>query len=187
MAIAVAFSLMGTFFLVGLYVAGAIGILAIVMMWLYSDAPLVNILGTKAWETHTQIFPLIAVPLFILMGELMLRSGMGERMYGVLSKWLSFLPGGLMHTNIASCAVFAACSGSTAATAATISRVALPSFQQRNYNERLVIGSLAAGGALSGTGMEVAVAFRHINDGTLGNRIEVIGQAIPFWEQSDRL
>ena len=148
MAIAVAFSLMGTFFLVGLYVAGALGILAIVMMWLYSDAPLVNILGTKAWETHTQIFPLIAVPLFILMGELMLRSGMGERMYGVLSKWLSFLPGGLLHTNIASCAVFAACSGSTAATAATISRVALPSFQQRNYNERLVIGSLAAGGTL---------------------------------------
>ena len=148
MAIAVAFSLMGSFFLFGLYVAGALGILAIVMMWLFSDAPLVNILGIKAWETHTQIFPLVAIPMFILMGELMLRSGMGQRMYDVLSRWLSFLPGGLLHSNIASCAVFAACSGSTVATAATISRVALPSFRQRNYNERLVVGSLAAGGTL---------------------------------------
>jgi TRAP-type C4-dicarboxylate transport system permease large subunit len=148
MAIAVAFSLMGTFFLLGLYVAGALGLLAIVMMWLFSDAPLINILGVKAWETLTQIFPLVAVPMFILMGELMLRSGMGQRMYDVLSRWLSFLPGGLIHTNIASCAVFAACSGSTVATAATISRVSLPSFRQRNYNERLVVGSLAAGGTL---------------------------------------
>ena len=129
MAIFVAFSLMGTFFLFGLYVAGALGLLAIVMMWLFSDAPLINILGVKAWETHTQIFPLVAVPMFILMGELMLRSGMGERMFEVLSRWLSFLPGGLIHTNIASCAVFAACSGSTVATAATISRVSLPSFR----------------------------------------------------------
>jgi len=148
MAIAVAFGLMATFFLAGLYVAGALGLLAIVMMWLFSDAPLINILGNKAWETHTQIFPLVAVPLFILMGEFMLRSGLGERMYSTLSRWLSFLPGGLIHSNIASCAVFAACSGSTVATAATISRVALPSFRERKYNERLVIGSLAAGGTL---------------------------------------
>ena len=138
---------MGVFFLIGLYVAGALGVLSLVMMQAFSDAPLWNILGNKAWESNTN-FILVAVPLFLLMGELMLRSGMGERMYGALSRWLVFLPGGLLHTNIASCAVFAACSGSSVATSATISRVSLPSFRQRGYSERLVIGSLAAGGTL---------------------------------------
>ena len=147
MAIIAAFSMMGVFFLIGLYVAGALGVLSLVMMQFFSDAPLWNILGNKAWESNTN-FILVAVPLFLLMGELMLRSGMGERMYGALSRWLVFLPGGLLHTNIASCAVFAACSGSSVATSATISRVSLPSFRQRGYSERLVIGSLAAGGTL---------------------------------------
>ena len=147
MAIITAFSMMGVFFLIGLYVAGALGVLSLVMMQVFSDAPLWNILGNKAWESNTN-FILVAVPLFLLMGELMLRSGMGERMYGALSRWLVFLPGGLLHTNIASCAVFAACSGSSVATSATISRVSLPSFRQRGYSERLVIGSLAAGGTL---------------------------------------
>ena len=147
MAVITAFSMMGVFFLIGLYVAGALGVLSLVMMQAFSDAPLWNILGNKAWESNTN-FILVAVPLFLLMGELMLRSGMGERMYGALSRWLVFLPGGLLHTNIASCAVFAACSGSSVATSATISRVSLPSFRQRGYSERLVIGSLAAGGTL---------------------------------------
>ena len=147
MAIITAFSMMGVFFLIGLYVAGALGVLSLVMMQAFSDANLWNILGNKAWESNTN-FILVAVPLFLLMGELMLRSGMGERMYGALSRWLVFLPGGLLHTNIASCAVFAACSGSSVATSATISRVSLPSFRQRGYSERLVIGSLAAGGTL---------------------------------------
>ena len=138
---------MGGFFMIGLYVAGALGVLSLVMMSVFSDAPLWNIMGNKAWETNTN-FILIAIPLFLLMGELMLRSGMGERMYNSLSRWLSFLPGGLIHTNIASCAVFAACSGSSVATSATISRVALPTFRSRGYSERLVIGSLAAGGTL---------------------------------------
>ena len=147
MAIATAFALMGAFFMVGLYVAGALGVLSLLIMHFFSDAPLWNIMGNKAWETNTN-FILVAIPLFLLMGELMLRSGMGERMYSALSRWLSFLPGGLLHTNIASCAVFAACSGSSVATSATISRVALPSFRQRGYNDRLVMGSLAAGGTL---------------------------------------
>ena len=102
MVIITAFSMMGVFFLIGLYVAGALGVLSLVMMQAFSDAPLWNILGNKAWESNTN-FILVAVPLFLLMGELMLRSGMGERMYGALSRWLVFLPGGLLHTNIASC------------------------------------------------------------------------------------
>ena len=147
MAITVAFGLMGAFFMAGLYVAAALGCLSLIIMWFFSDAPLWNIMANKAWEGNTS-FILVAVPLFILMGELMNRSGMGERMYVVVSRWLWFLPGGLIHTNIASCAIFAACSGSSVATSATISRVSLPSFRARGYNERLVIGSLAAGGTL---------------------------------------
>jgi C4-dicarboxylate transporter DctM subunit len=147
MAITTAFIMMGGFFMIGLYVAGALGVLSLVMMYFFSDAPLWNIMGNKAWETNTN-FILIAVPLFLLMGELMLRSGMGERMYSAVSRWIAFLPGGLIHTNIASCAIFAACSGSSVATSATISRVSLPTFRSRGYSERLVIGSLAAGGTL---------------------------------------
>ena len=133
----------------GLYVAGALGAIALLLMKFFniSNPNLWNIMGNRAWESSTN-FILIAIPLFILMGELVLRSGVAERMYNVLSRWLVFIPGGLIHSNIASCAIFAACAGSSVATAATISRVALPSFRQRGYNERLVIGSLAAGGTL---------------------------------------
>ena len=149
MAIAAAFSMMSAFFMGGLYVAGALGAIALLLMKFFniSNPNLWNIMGNRAWESSTN-FILIAIPLFILMGELVLRSGVAERMYNVLSRWLVFIPGGLIHSNIASCAVFAACAGSSVATAATISRVALPSFRQRGYNERLVIGSLAAGGTL---------------------------------------
>jgi len=142
-----AFVMMGVFFMVGMYVAGAIGLLSLLLMYFFSDAPLWNILGNKAWETSNN-FILIAVPLFILMGEIMLRSGIGDRMYNALARWMNVLPGGLLHTNIASCSIFAACAGSSAATAATISRVALPTFQKKNYDDRMVLGSLAAGGTL---------------------------------------
>ncbi len=149
MAIGAAFGMMSAFFMGGLYVAGALGAIALLLMKYFniSNPNLWNIMGNRAWEGSIN-FVLIAIPLFILMGELVLRSGVAERMYNVLSRWLVFIPGGLIHSNIASCAVFAACAGSSVATAATISRVALPSFRQRGYNERLVIGSLAAGGTL---------------------------------------
>jgi tripartite ATP-independent transporter DctM subunit len=91
---------------------------------------------------------LVAVPLFIMMGEILVRSGISERMYRVLSYWLAPLPGGLLHSNVASCAIFAAVSGSSAATAATIGSVSLPAFRQRGYSEQLAVGSLAAGGTL---------------------------------------
>lgn len=147
MAIGVAFGLMGAFFLAGMYVAAALGALSLIMMYFFSDAPLWNIMANKSWEGNTS-FILVAVPLFILMGELMNRSGMGERMYAGITRWIWWLPGGLIHTNIVSCAIFAACSGSSVATSATISRVSLPSFRARGYSERMVIGSLAAGGTL---------------------------------------
>ena len=147
MALGVAFGLMSAFFMAGLYVAAALGCLSLIIMYFFSDAPLWNIMSSQAWSVNTN-FILVAVPLFVLMGELMNRSGIGEKMYAVISRWIWFLPGGLLHTNVASCAIFAACSGSSVATSATISRASLPSFRRRGYSERMVMGSLAAGGTL---------------------------------------
>ena len=147
MVVAIAFILMTVFFLAGLYVAGALGSLALLLMEIFSENPLSNIMANRAWDTYTR-FLLVAIPLFILMGELVLRSGIADRMYRALDRWVAPIPGGLLHTNIVSCAIFAACSGSSISTAATISRVALPTFHTRGYNDRLVVGSLAAGGTL---------------------------------------
>ena len=147
MVVTIAFILMTVFFLAGLYVAGALGTLAILLMEIFSENRLTNIMANRAWDTYTR-FLLVAIPLFILMGELVLRSGIADRMYRALDRWVAPIPGGLLHTNIVSCAIFAACSGSSISTAATISRVALPTFHTRGYNERLVVGSLAAGGTL---------------------------------------
>ncbi|MBX6329477.1 MAG: TRAP transporter large permease [Pseudolabrys sp.] len=91
---------------------------------------------------------LTGIPLFVLLGELLLRSGMADRMYVALAAWLSRIPGGLLHTNISCCALFAATSGSSVATAATVGTVALPALSARKYPIRDSLGSLAAGGTL---------------------------------------
>ena len=91
---------------------------------------------------------LVAIPFFVLLGEILLRSGMAERMYNALVLWIPWLPGGLMHSNIAACAMFAATSGSSVATAATIGTVALGEVEKRGYSERLFLGTIAAGGTL---------------------------------------
>lgn len=91
---------------------------------------------------------LTAIPLFILLGEIMLRSGMADRMYGAMALWLNRLPGTLLHTNIACCALFAATSGSSVATATTIGKVASPALDSRGYDKGKSLGSIAAGGTL---------------------------------------
>jgi len=91
---------------------------------------------------------LATVPLFLLMGEVMLRAGLSDRLYRALNVWVGRLPGGLLHTNILSCGVFSAIAGSSVATAATMGSVALPYFEKSHYPPKLVLGSLAAGGAL---------------------------------------
>jgi tripartite ATP-independent transporter DctM subunit len=143
----VAAVLMTIFFMAGLHVATALGLIGVVLMQFFSDRPLLDMLGQIAWNVNSS-FILVAVPLFILMGEILVRSGISERMYRVLSHWLAPLPGGLLHSNIAACAMFAAVSGSSAATAATIGSVSMPAFRQRGYSEHLAVGSLAAGGTL---------------------------------------
>jgi tripartite ATP-independent transporter DctM subunit len=109
--------------------------------------PLTGALGEISWGTSNE-FLLVAIPLFIMLGEILLRSGMAERMYNAMSLWLSWLPGGLMHANIGASALFAATSGSSVATAATVGTVALPQIKKQGYNEPLFLGSLAAGGTL---------------------------------------
>ena len=93
-------------------------------------------------------FILTAIPLFILMGEVLLHCGLSDMLYRGTGKWLSWMPGGLLHANIGSCALFAAISGSSPATAATIGTVAVPALEKRGYDTKLTVGSLAAGGTL---------------------------------------
>lgn len=135
------------FFGAGVYVAAVLGVLAFLTGFLFSDRPWWNFAGQTLWGPSSN-FVLVAVPLFLLMGEILLRSGLSERLYRALNVWLNRLPGGVLHTNIASCALFSAISGSSVATAATMGSVALPYFQNTAYNQRWVLGSLAAGGAL---------------------------------------
>jgi len=91
---------------------------------------------------------LIAVPLFVLMGEILLHTGLSARLYRSMAYWLGRVPGGLFHSNIGACAIFAAISGSSPATAAAIGAVAIPEMEKRNYDPNMMLGSLAAGGTL---------------------------------------
>jgi tripartite ATP-independent transporter DctM subunit len=131
----------------GIPVAAALFFLGLILGDLYAFLPPLPALGDIAWSTSTE-FLLISVPLFILMGEVLLRAGLANDMYRALAPLLARVPGGLMHTNIASCALFAATSGSSVATAATVGTVALPNMDRYGYGRGLFLGSIAAGGTL---------------------------------------
>ncbi len=128
-------------------VAAVLGILTIGLDYVFMGGRLSVAIGEFTWDKSKE-FILVAIPMFILLGEIMLRAGVARRMYNAVAQWLSWLPGGLMHANIGSCAIFAASSGSSVATAATVGTVAYPEITKRRYNEPLFLGSLAAGGTL---------------------------------------
>jgi tripartite ATP-independent transporter DctM subunit len=128
-------------------IAAALMALALVMGFVHSPMPLYVAASEIFWKVSNE-FTLTSVPLFVLLGEVLLRAGIAERMYGAVAIWLNRLPGGLLHANIAASTLFAATSGSSVATSATIGTVALPEVRKRGYNERLFLGSLAAGGTL---------------------------------------
>jgi tripartite ATP-independent transporter DctM subunit len=128
-------------------VAAGLGFLGIALSEIYSRLPVTLAMGEMAWATSNN-FLLVAIPFFVLLGEILLRSGMAERMYNALVLWVPWLPGGLMHSNIAACAMFAATSGSSVATAATIGTVAMGEIKKHGYSERLFLGTIAAGGTL---------------------------------------
>jgi tripartite ATP-independent transporter DctM subunit len=128
-------------------VAAGMAMTGLALNQIFSPMPLTRMMGELAWST-TNNFILTAIPFYIMFGEIMLRSGIAERMYAALVQWLSWLPGGLMHSNIGACALFGSVSGSSVATAATIGVVAMGEIEKHKYNERLFLGTLAAGGTL---------------------------------------
>lgn len=131
----------------GAWIGVALGFTGLVGMTLFSGTQSWQTLGDILWNS-TNSFVLTAVPLFVFMGELILRSGLSRRFYSGIGAWLRGLPGGLVHTNIVGCAVFSAVSGSSTATAITIGTVAVPELRKRGYSDRFVLGSLAGGGTL---------------------------------------
>jgi tripartite ATP-independent transporter DctM subunit len=139
--------LFAAFFGTGIYIGAALGVLGLIVGFVFSDRPFWLFIGQTVWAPSSS-FVLVAVPLFLLMGEILLRAGISDRLYRTLNIWTNQLPGGLLHTNIASSAVFSAISGSSVATAATMGSVAMSFFQRTRYDPKMVMGSLAAGGAL---------------------------------------
>ena len=131
----------------GMWIPFAIGIAGLVSLYFADGLMGFRALGLVTWGSVNS-FTLTAIPLFILMADILLQSGVSHRFYIGLTKLVRGLPGGLLQTNIAGCAMFAAISGSSVATAAAIGTVALPQLDQRGYDRRMAAGSLCAGGTL---------------------------------------
>ncbi|MER1967428.1 TRAP transporter large permease [Castellaniella sp. GW247-6E4] len=132
---------------VGIPVAAAMIVLGLLLAGWFSPMPLWIAFGELTWGTSSS-FTLFAIPLYILLGELLLRSGISEKMYHAIAQWLARLPGGLMHANVGFSTAFAAMSGSSVACAATLGTIANPMIKRYRYNEPLFLGTIAAGGSL---------------------------------------
>ena len=144
---AIGFALLLFLLFIGLHIATALFLVALTGAWLFFGDAMIRPFGTMMWGTLNN-FLLVAIPLFVFMGEILVRGGVTERMYRALADWTRPLPGGLLHTNIAASTVFASISGSSVATAATIGTVAFPTFRKQNYAEAWVAGSVASGATL---------------------------------------
>jgi C4-dicarboxylate transporter DctM subunit len=139
----VLFFLLGSGVWVGLALMGV----AWVGMELFTSRPTGDAMVTTIWSASSS-WTLTALPLFIWMGEILFRTRLSEDMFRGLSPWLARLPGGLVHTNIVGCTVFAAVSGSSAATLTTVGKMSIPELRKRNYPETMVIGTLAGAATL---------------------------------------
>ncbi len=146
----------------GMPVPFAIAVPAVIYLLMQGGFTALNGLGLMSWGSMNT-FALTAVPLFMFMADILSVSGLSNRIYNGLAKLVAPLPGGLLQTNIAGCAIFASVSGSSIATAASIGAVALPQLTTRNYNRALAAGSLAAGGTL---GILIPPSFPMIIYGT---------------------
>ncbi|MEM1431703.1 MAG: TRAP transporter large permease [Pseudomonadota bacterium] len=144
---ALGFGLLLFLLFIGLHIATSLFLVAILGAWIFFGDAMIRPFGTMMWGTLNN-FLLVAIPLFVFMGEVLVRGGVTERMYRALADWTRPLPGGLLHTNIAASTVFASISGSSVATAATIGTVAFPTFRRQNYAEAWVAGSVASGATL---------------------------------------
>uniref|UniRef100_A0A9E7ZQC5 TRAP transporter large permease protein n=1 Tax=Bosea sp. NBC_00436 TaxID=2969620 RepID=A0A9E7ZQC5_9HYPH len=131
----------------GVWIAVGLGLVGLLAMMLVTDIPIGQVLATTVWSASAS-WTLAALPLFIWMGEILFRTRLSAQMFQGLSPWLQWLPGRLVHTNIVGCGIFAAVSGSSAATCATIGKIALPELKKRGYDEGISIGTLAGSGTL---------------------------------------
>ena len=123
-----------------------IGVSTIGMM-MFTSRPVGDAMATTMWSMGSS-WSLTALPLFVWMGEILFRTKLSENLFKGLSPWLSKLPGGLVHVNILGCAIFAAISGSSAATVATVGKMSIPELRKRNYPEKFLLGTLAGSGTL---------------------------------------
>lgn len=139
----VLFALLGSSVWIGLALMGV----AWVGMELFTSRPAGDAMITTIW-TGASSWTLTALPLFIWMGEILYRTRLSEDMFRGLAPWLRWLPGGLLHTNIAGCTIFAAVSGSSAATLTTVGKMSIPELRQRGYPEYMIIGTLAGAATL---------------------------------------
>ncbi len=131
----------------GIWVAlSMVGVSAIGMM-LFTSRPVGDAMATTIWGTSSS-WTLTALPLFVWMGEILFRTKLSENLFRGLSPWMQKLPGGLIHVNIVGCALFAAISGSSAATVATVGKMSIPELRKRKYPEKILLGSLAGSGTL---------------------------------------
>lgn len=143
----IAFSVLVVLIMSGLWIQMAVGLAALLYLFLMNGMAGWNALGLVSWGSANS-FTLAAIPLFIFMAEILLGSGLSDRLYKGLAPFTRRLPGGLLHTNIVGSGIFAAVSGGSAPTAAAMSTVAIPALGQRGYQKRIIAGSLAAGGTL---------------------------------------
>ena len=116
-------------------------------MIMFTSRPVGDAMATTMWSMGSS-WSLTALPLFVWMGEILFRTKLSENLFKGLSPWLSKLPGGLIHVNILGCAIFAAISGSSAATVATVGKMSIPELRKRNYPESFLLGTLAGSGTL---------------------------------------
>jgi C4-dicarboxylate transporter DctM subunit len=141
-------ALLFLFFSLGLEIAFSLGLVGLLgLLWLKGWTVGLGVVGSVAWSNASS-FSFVAVPLFVFMSAILLHSGIGQSLYAAVARWVGFLPGGLAVASVFACAIFAAVSGSSVATAATIGMIAIPEMESRGYHKPLIYGSLAAGGTL---------------------------------------
>jgi C4-dicarboxylate transporter, DctM subunit len=131
----------------GVWIGLTLSGVAWIGMQLFSSRPAGDAMAVTIWGSASS-WTLTALPLFIWMGEILFRTRLSQDMFKGLAPWMQALPGRLLHTNVVGCAIFAAVSGSSAATCATIGKMSLPELERRGYPERMSVGSLAGAGTL---------------------------------------
>jgi tripartite ATP-independent transporter DctM subunit len=146
-ALCVILALLALFLASGLWIGVSLFFVGGISLALFTNLPVERILGSVIWN-NTSSSTLMALPLFIMMGELLVRTRLSEDLFDGLTPWVARFPGGLLHVNVIACALFAAITGSVNATTATVGKITIPEFEKRGYDDALSIGSLTASGTL---------------------------------------